>query len=158
MTRLICELVISLIQACTRMGLSRKGRLFQGAQECSEAIDRRLIGGRGLWITVPRVFLLWLEKELQNSAAHEMAESNGVAAAAILNNTGIELEREGDLTGALDHYDQAAKTDVTNVFSGAMLLFSCAGWEDHRRLSGVCGTFSRSIPMTPRRYRPRRRK
>src|ERR1700681_4573914 len=34
-----------------------------------------------------------------------------------------------------------------------MLLFSCARWEDHRRLSGVCETFSRSIPMTPRRYR-----
>jgi len=47
MSRLICELVISLIKARTRMDLSRKGRLFQGAQECSEAIDRRLIVGRG---------------------------------------------------------------------------------------------------------------
>jgi hypothetical protein len=30
-------------------------------------------------------------------------------------NTGIELGRKGDLTCALDHNDQAAKTDVTNV-------------------------------------------
>ena len=50
-----------------------------------------------------------LEKELQNSAAREMAESDGEARAIILNNTGIELEKKGDLIGALDHYDQAAK-------------------------------------------------
>jgi hypothetical protein len=30
-------------------------------------------------------------------------------------NTGIELGKKGDLTCALDHNDQAAKTDVTNV-------------------------------------------
>jgi len=66
-----------------------------------------------------------LEKELQSSAAHEMAESNGEAGAAILNNTGIELEKKGDFTGALDHYDQAAETDVTNVVfqrNAALLL------------------------------------
>src|SRR5580765_5937761 len=34
-----------------------------------------------------------------------------------------------------------------------MRLFSCARWEGHKRLSGVCETFSRSIPTTPRRYR-----
>jgi tetratricopeptide (TPR) repeat protein len=66
-----------------------------------------------------------LEKELRNSAAREMAESNGEAGAAILNNTGIDLEKKGDLAGALDHYDQAAKTDVTNVVfqrNAALLL------------------------------------
>jgi len=66
-----------------------------------------------------------LEKELQNSAARELAESNGEARAIILNNTGIELEKKGDLAGALDHYDQAAKTDVTNVVfqrNAALLL------------------------------------
>ncbi len=30
-------------------------------------------------------------------------------------NTGIELGEKGDLTGGLDHDDQVAKTDVTNV-------------------------------------------
>jgi tetratricopeptide (TPR) repeat protein len=66
-----------------------------------------------------------LQKELQNSVARDKAESNGGARAAILNNTGIELEKKGDLTGALDQYDQAAKTDVTNVVfqrNAALLL------------------------------------
>jgi tetratricopeptide (TPR) repeat protein len=66
-----------------------------------------------------------LQKELQNSVARDKAESNGGAKAAILNNTGIELEKKGDLAGALDHYDQAAKTDVTNVVfqrNAALLL------------------------------------
>jgi tetratricopeptide (TPR) repeat protein len=66
-----------------------------------------------------------LQKELQNSVARDKAESDGGAKAAILNNTGIELEKRGDLTGALDHYDQAAKTDVTNVVfqrNAALLL------------------------------------
>jgi tetratricopeptide (TPR) repeat protein len=66
-----------------------------------------------------------LQKELQNSVAHDKAESDGGASAAILNNTGIELEKKGDLTGALDHYDQAAKIDVSNVVfqrNAALLL------------------------------------
>jgi tetratricopeptide (TPR) repeat protein len=66
-----------------------------------------------------------LQKELQNSVARDKAESNGGASAAILNNTGIELEKKGDLTGALDHYDQASKIDVTNVVfqrNAALLL------------------------------------
>ena len=66
-----------------------------------------------------------LQKELQNSVARDKAESDVGASAAILNNTGIELEKRGDLTGALDHYDQAAKIDVTNVVfqrNAALLL------------------------------------
>jgi tetratricopeptide (TPR) repeat protein len=66
-----------------------------------------------------------LQKELQNSDAREKAESKGEARAAILNNTGIELEKKGDLTGALAQYDQAAKADVTNVVfqrNAALLL------------------------------------
>jgi tetratricopeptide (TPR) repeat protein len=66
-----------------------------------------------------------LQKELQNSVARDKAESEGGAKAAILNNTGIELEKKGDLPGALDHYDQAAKIDVTNVVfqrNAALLL------------------------------------
>ena len=66
-----------------------------------------------------------LQKELQNSIARDKAESDGGAKAAILNNAGIELEKNGDLTGALDNYDQAARTDVTNVVfqrNAALLL------------------------------------
>jgi superkiller protein 3 len=66
-----------------------------------------------------------LQKELQNAVERDKAESTGEARAAILNNTGIELEKKGDLAGALDQYDQAAKTDVTNVVfqrNAALLL------------------------------------
>jgi tetratricopeptide (TPR) repeat protein len=66
-----------------------------------------------------------LQKELQNSVARDKAESDRAPQAAILNNTGIELEKKGDFTGALDHYDQAAKIDVTNVVfqrNAALLL------------------------------------
>jgi tetratricopeptide (TPR) repeat protein len=66
-----------------------------------------------------------LQKDLQNSVARDKAESDAGPKAAMLNNTGIELEKKGDLTSALDHYDQAAKTDVTNVVfqrNAALLL------------------------------------
>jgi tetratricopeptide (TPR) repeat protein len=66
-----------------------------------------------------------LQKELQNSVARDKAESSGGARAADLNNTGIELEEKGDFTGAVDHYDQAAKIDVTNIVfqrNAALLL------------------------------------
>ncbi len=66
-----------------------------------------------------------LQKELQNSVARDKAQSDSGPKAAILNNTGIELEKQGDFTGALDHYDQAAKIDVTNVVfqrNAALLL------------------------------------
>jgi tetratricopeptide (TPR) repeat protein len=66
-----------------------------------------------------------IQKELQNAVERDKAESTGEARAAILNNTGIELEKKGDFTGALDQYDQAAKTDVTNVVfqrNAALLL------------------------------------
>jgi len=66
-----------------------------------------------------------LQKELQNSLARDKAQSDSGPKAAMLNNTGIELEKQGDFAGALDHYDQAAKTDVTNVVfqrNAALLL------------------------------------
>ena len=44
----------------------------------------------------------------------------------VLNNTGVELEKKGDLAGALEHYDQAAKTDVSNlVFQRNAALVLC---------------------------------
>lgn len=43
--------------------------------------------------------------------------------------TGIELGKKGDLIGALEHYDQAEKTNVTNVVfqRNAALLFCKMG-------------------------------
>jgi hypothetical protein len=56
MSRLIHELFISPIKALHSDEFEPQGPIVQGAQECSGAIDRKLIGGRGLWITVVRVF------------------------------------------------------------------------------------------------------
>ena len=82
-----------------------------------------------------------LQKELQNSVARDKAESDAGPRAAILNNTGIELEKKGDFTGALDHYDQAAKIDVTNVvFQRNAALLLCKMGRPHeaiRRLRDI---------------------
>jgi len=82
-----------------------------------------------------------LQKELQNSVARDKAESDAGPRAAILNNTGIELEKKGDFTGALDRYDQAAKIDVTNVvFQRNAALLLCKMGRPHeaiRRLRDI---------------------
>lgn len=65
------------------------------------------------------------KKELEDLLASNRAESDSEAKATVLNNTGIELEKKGDFAAALDHYDQAAKTDVANVVfqrNAALLL------------------------------------
>jgi tetratricopeptide (TPR) repeat protein len=66
-----------------------------------------------------------LKKELEQLVASNRAESDSEAKAAVLNNTGIDFEKNGDFNAALDHYDQAAKMDVTNVVlqrNAALLL------------------------------------
>ena len=66
-----------------------------------------------------------LQKELQDLLANSRAISDSDAQAALLNNTGIELEKKGDLANALDHYDRAAKADATNLIfqrNAALLL------------------------------------
>ena len=67
-----------------------------------------------------------LQKELQNLVASNHAEADSETKATVLNNTGVELEKKGDLAGALEHYDQAAKTDVANlVFQRNAALILC---------------------------------
>lgn len=56
-----------------------------------------------------------LEKDLEDLLASNRAEAASETKAMVLNNTGVEMEKKGDLRGALDHYDQAAKIDVTNI-------------------------------------------
>ncbi len=66
-----------------------------------------------------------LKTDLEAVLASDRTVSDGEAKASVLNNTGIELEKKGDLAGALGHYDQAAKADVTNVVfqrNAALLL------------------------------------
>ena len=56
-----------------------------------------------------------MAKNLEDLLASNRAEADSETKAMVLNNTGVEMETKGDLTGALDHYDQAAKIDVTNI-------------------------------------------
>ena len=115
------------------------GKLYQDAGRPQDAIaqleeaHRLQPGDREAIYRLYRIYLhngdtsnsSRLQKELQNSVARDKTESNAGPKAAVLNNTGIELEKKGDLAGALDHYDQAAKTDVTNVVfqrNAALLL------------------------------------
>ncbi|RZU29710.1 tetratricopeptide repeat protein [Edaphobacter modestus] len=67
-----------------------------------------------------------LQKQLKTSFAESNVQSINEQKATVLNNTGIELERKGYRLEALEHYDQAAKTDTTNlVFARNAALLLC---------------------------------
>lgn len=67
-----------------------------------------------------------LQKDLEDLLASTHAEADSETKAMVLNNSGIELEKKGDLAGALEHYDEAAKTDVSNlVFQRNAALVLC---------------------------------
>jgi tetratricopeptide (TPR) repeat protein len=55
------------------------------------------------------------QKQLKDLIASNFAASVDEAKATVLNNSGIALEQNGDLAGALEDYDQASKADVTNI-------------------------------------------
>jgi tetratricopeptide (TPR) repeat protein len=67
-----------------------------------------------------------LQKELEDLLASNRAEADSETKAMVLNNSGVELEKKGDLAGALEHFDQAAKADVANlVFQRNAALILC---------------------------------
>ena len=67
-----------------------------------------------------------LQQELEGLLANSRAVSDSDAQAALLNNTGIELEKKGDFASALDNYDRAAKADPANlVFQRNAALLLC---------------------------------
>jgi tetratricopeptide (TPR) repeat protein len=67
-----------------------------------------------------------MQGELEDLLANNRTQGDNEAKATVLNNTGVELEKKGELAAALDHYDQAAKTDVTNlVFQRNAALLLC---------------------------------
>jgi tetratricopeptide (TPR) repeat protein len=115
------------------------GRLYQDAGNQDQAIQELEAAHRlrpGDREPIYRLFRIYnvkrdkmnsdrLKKELEDLLASNRAESDSEAKAVVFNNTGIELERKGDFAAALDHYDQAAKTDVVNVVfqrNAALLL------------------------------------
>jgi tetratricopeptide (TPR) repeat protein len=66
-----------------------------------------------------------LQNELRDLAANNMTQSLDETKATAFNNSGIELEKAGNYAEALDNYDKAAKTDVTNIIfqrNAALLL------------------------------------
>ena len=115
------------------------GRLYQDAGNQDQALQELEAAHRlrpGDREPIYRLFRIYngkgdkvnanhLKKELEDLLASNRAESDSEAKAIVLNNTGIELEKNGDFTAALDRYDQAAKTDVANVVfqrNAALLL------------------------------------
>lgn len=66
-----------------------------------------------------------LQNQLRSLLANNLAQSDSETKATVLNHAGIEMEKKGDLAGALNDYDQAAKIDVTNIIfqrNAALLL------------------------------------
>ncbi|HEV2272543.1 MAG TPA: tetratricopeptide repeat protein [Acidobacteriaceae bacterium] len=66
-----------------------------------------------------------LQGELESSSIHRKTQSEDEAKAAMLNNAGLQFEKNGDLTKALDQYEQAAKADPSNIVfqrNAALLL------------------------------------
>jgi tetratricopeptide (TPR) repeat protein len=115
------------------------GRLYQDAGNQDQALQELEAAHRlrpGDREPIYRLFRIYngkgdkvnanhLKKELEDLLASNRAESDSEAKAIVLNNTGIELEKNGDFTAALDRYDRAAKTDVANVVfqrNAALLL------------------------------------
>jgi tetratricopeptide (TPR) repeat protein len=92
-----------------------------------------------------------LQKQLQDLLASNMAQSNNEAKATVLNNQAIELEQKGDFVAALDGYDQAAKTDITNIVfqrNAALLLCKMGRTQEAiRRLRDILA-FDPSDPET----------
>jgi tetratricopeptide (TPR) repeat protein len=82
-----------------------------------------------------------LQKQLEDLLASNHAQSENESKAMVLNNAGVVMEQKGDLGGALNQFDQAAKTDVTNVVferNAALLLCKLGRTEEAiRRLRDI---------------------
>lgn len=66
------------------------------------------------------------KKRLKDLIADQNSESLSETRAVPLNNAGLELEKQGDLAGALNQFDQAASADSTNlIFKRNAALVLC---------------------------------
>jgi tetratricopeptide (TPR) repeat protein len=116
------------------------GKLYQDAGKQDKAISEfetahRLVpNDREVVYRLYRIYSLKgdsvngprLQKELEDLLASNRAEADSETKAMVLNNTGVELEKKGDLAGALEHFDLAAKADVANlVFQRNAALILC---------------------------------
>jgi tetratricopeptide (TPR) repeat protein len=65
-------------------------------------------------------------QRLKELTANRYNESLSETRASALNNAGLELEKQGDLTGALKDFDEAAGEDATNlIFKRNAALILC---------------------------------
>jgi tetratricopeptide (TPR) repeat protein len=82
-----------------------------------------------------------LQKQLEDLLASNRAQSDNESKAMVLNNAGVVMEQKGDLAGAQNQFDQAAKTDVTNVVferNAALILCKLGRTEEAiRRLRDI---------------------
>jgi tetratricopeptide (TPR) repeat protein len=116
------------------------GKLYQDAGKQDKAISefetahRLMPNDREVVYRLYRIYSLKgdpvngprLQKELEDLLASNRAEADSETKAMVLNNSGVELEKKGDLAGALEHFDQAAKADVANlVFQRNAALILC---------------------------------
>jgi tetratricopeptide (TPR) repeat protein len=78
---------------------------------------------------------------LKDLIANRNGEAIGEAKAAPLNGAGLELEKQGDLAGALSQFDQAASADPTNLIfqrNAALVLCKMGRMEEAiRRLRDI---------------------
>jgi tetratricopeptide (TPR) repeat protein len=116
------------------------GRIYEEAGQHDEAIAELETAHRLMPSdreTTYRLFRLYsarhdtvnaerLQADLKTLLAGNHAEAESEAKAVEFNNAGLELEKKGDLTGALEQYDKAAKADVMNiVFQRNAALILC---------------------------------
>jgi len=116
------------------------GKLYQSENRQDEAIAEFELAHRlvpGDREVVYRLYRLYnksgnttdaarIKKDLDALMAASSGQADNERKAVALNNEGIELENKGDVLGALDRYDQAAKADVTNpVFQRNAALLLC---------------------------------
>ena len=85
-----------------------------------------------------------LQADLQNLIAARNREAQGEAKATLLNDAGVNLEKNGDLAGALGDFDQAATLDPSNLIfqrNAALLLCKLGRPEEAiRRLRDILST------------------
>ena len=84
-----------------------------------------------------------LQRHLQALVASNVADSLNEAKATALNNTGIALEKQGEFASALNHYEEAAQADATNIIfqrNAALLLCKMERPQEAiRRLQDILG-------------------
>ena len=141
------------------------GKLYQARHDNTAAIAQLTIAHQlrpNDRESIYRLFRIYLAKgdtqnserfkrELDELVSSNRAESDNEAKAVVFNSAGIELERQGSFSEALKNYDEAARTNVTNIVyqrNGALLLCRMGRTQEAiRRLNDIL-TLEEDDPQT----------